>query len=398
MARLFKPTRPLLDEHGQPVIGPDGKVQRVPRTNIWYIRIYDSRGRAKDISTGTDNYKKALSRLRAEEFKKDRGEEIGAHINRITFDDAAKDIINDYTADGRRSLAHLKRRIEKHLKPVFGGRKLVSITTSDVRAFVAARLEAEASNAEINRELAVLKRMFTLAMEAEKVTHRPAIKMLKENNTRAGFFERSQYDAVRDALPTHLRPLATCLYVTGWRIVSEVLPLRVSQVDASAGVVRLEPGTTKNDEAREFPYKTITALNEAITTQLASAERIGRDHSKIVSHLFHEQDGSALTEYHFRLAWKAACTAAGCPTRIPHDFRRTAVRNLVRAGVPERVAMQMTGHKTRSVFERYNITSGSDLNDAAAKLDALLAGKPTADEKPASTVRQFKRTGGRAHR
>ncbi len=69
-------------------------------------------------------------------------------------------------------------------------------------------------------------------------------------------------------------------------------------------------------------------------------------------------------------AWKAACRAAGCPGRIPHDLRRTAARNLVRSGVSENVARQLTGHNTRSVFERYNITSGSDLRDAVARLNA----------------------------
>jgi integrase len=73
-------------------------------------------------------------------------------------------------------------------------------------------------------------------------------------------------------------------------------------------------------------------------------------------------------------AWAAACIAAGCPGRIPHDLRRTAIRNMVRRSVPERVAMMLTGHKTRSIFERYNIVSDGDLRTAAAQLSGLTAG------------------------
>ena len=86
--------------------------------------------------------------------------------------------------------------------------------------------------------------------------------------------------------------------------------------------------------------------------------------------------GQGVTEGGYNKAWRKARVAAGCPGRIPHDFRRTAVRNLVRAGVPERVAMQMTGHKTRAVFERYNIVSEGDLRDAALRLDRF-ASSPT---------------------
>jgi integrase len=87
-----------------------------------------------------------------------------------------------------------------------------------------------------------------------------------------------------------------------------------------------------------------------------------------------QKTGQRITESGFNKAWRKARVAAGCPGRIPHDFRRTAVRTLVRAGVPERVAMQLTGHKTRAVFERYNIVSSGDLRDAARRLDTYASG------------------------
>jgi integrase len=83
--------------------------------------------------------------------------------------------------------------------------------------------------------------------------------------------------------------------------------------------------------------------------------------------VFH-RGGRPLTD--FRKSWRTAVRLAGCPGRIPHDFRRTAVRNLVRAGVSRSVAMKTTGHKTASVYARYAIVSDQDLREAAAKLAA----------------------------
>jgi integrase len=104
------------------------------------------------------------------------------------------------------------------------------------------------------------------------------------------------------------------------------------------------------------------------------AEKLKRERGTIVRHVFcyttGQKTGQRITESGFNKAWRKARIAAGCPGRIPHDFRRTAVRNLVRAAVPERVAMQLTGHKTRAVFERYNIVSSGDLREAARRLDA----------------------------
>jgi integrase len=225
------------------------------------------------------------------------------------------------------------------------------------------RKERKVSNGEINRELTTLKRILNLSRQNGKLTHVPHIPMLKERNVRTGFFEREQIIRIVGHLPPAIRPAVQLAYITGWRIPSEVLPLQWRHVDFEARVVRLDPHTTKNDEGRTFPFT--DALEQVLEAQKAEGVIcpwvFNRTNKKV--------KGKRITT--FIKAFRAACTKAGCPGRIPHDLRRTAVRNLVRAGIPERVAMQMTGHKTRSVFERYNIVSECDLLDAARKLNAF---------------------------
>jgi integrase len=206
--------------------------------------------------------------------------------------------------------------------------------------------------------------------------------MLKENNVRKGFFEYPQFDAVRTAAPEYLRPVLSFSFITGWRIPSEVLTLQWSQVDFLGGAVRLEPGTTKNGEGREF--RLTKELRLILETQYAA-----RPKDKICPWVF-QRKGKPIGSFYKAWAW--ACYKAGLPCvvhlkrdaqgnivkysegkkedepiiekidpqNIPHDFRRPAVRNLVRAGIPEAVAMKMTGHITRSVFERYNTVSERD--------------------------------------
>ncbi len=107
-------------------------------------------------------------------------------------------------------------------------------------------------------------------------------------------------------------------------------------------------------------------LRHALEAQRAYTDKVQKERGCIVPWVFH-RDGQQVKG--IRKSWETACKRAGFADRLRHDFRRTAVRDLVRAGIPERVAMQMTGHKTRSVFERYNIVSDGDLSDAARKLD-----------------------------
>jgi integrase len=171
---------------------------------------------------------------------------------------------------------------------------------------------------------------------------------------------------VREHLPEPLRPVITFAFLTGWRIRSEVLRLKWKDVDFRHGAVTLPPGSTKNRKGRVFPFT--QELRAVLELQRECTRKIERKAGVVIPFVFH-RNGSPIRDFYH--AWRTACRKAGVPLRVPHDFRRTAVRNLVRAGIPERVAMQMTGHLTRSIFDRYHIVSEGDLQDAARRLDAV---------------------------
>jgi len=191
--------------------------------------------------------------------------------------------------------------------------------------------------------------------------------MLKENNVRKGFFEHGDFLALRDALPDYLKGFATFGYRTGCR-VSEISGLTWSQVNRDQGIVTLNPGETKNEQGR------MIYLDEELKGIIDNQWKARKKGSKLAPYVFLKSTGDDRIK-RFDKAWKTACKKSGVGPRLFHDLRRTAVRNMVRAGIPERVAMMISGHKTRSVFERYNIVSDSDLRLAAQKQEAYLEGQ-----------------------
>jgi integrase len=215
--------------------------------------------------------------------------------------------------------------------------------------------------------------MFSLAVEQKKLGHDhvPNFPRLDEDNVRTGFFEHHEYESIRAHLPEAVRPVIAFAYRTGWRIDSEVLPLEWRQVDLKTGEVRLHKGTTKNGDGRVIFLS--PELRTVLADQRRLADQLQREHKIVIRNVFFygtgAKAGKPITVSGFYKVWRRARKAAGCPARIPHDFRRTAVRNMVRAGIPERVAMQISGHRTRSVFERYNIVRAGDLQLAAGRLD-----------------------------
>jgi integrase len=247
-----------------------------------------------------------------------------------------------------------------------------SITTDEFERYTEKRQLEGAANASIRRELSIVKRAYKLAMKARLLMHMPHIPMpgSDKDNIRTGFFEREQFERVRDYLPVELRGISTMAYLVGWRVPSELFPLRWRQVDRKAKVIRLDPGTTKNGRGRLLPYKMLPELAEVIENAWQYRKDVAKKNGELPAPendwVFH-RDGNPIKS--MKGAWKSACEKAGCPEMLMHDMRRSAVRNLVRAGVTERVSMEITGHLTRDIFDRYDIVNESDLENALGRLD-----------------------------
>jgi integrase len=204
----------------------------------------------------------------------------------------------------------------------------------------------------------------------------------------ARLFEEAEFAAILTHLPeTALHAPLKFAYHTGWRFRSEVLPLTADRVDLRAGFVHLDINTTKSGEGRSF-YLTAD-LRAVLQAQIDSLEALKKD-GVICAYVFHRDDGSQIKD--FRKAWKNACTDAGYPGKIFHDFRRTAVRNLERANVPRSTAMKMIGHETESIYHRYAIQDEAMLREASARIDAWTDAQRTASKpKAAGQLKKFEK-------
>jgi integrase len=353
---------------------PDGT--KVEHTT-WTVRY-----QGKDYATGETDPAKAKAFL-----PKKIGEQAGVKkygptqpksVAPVTDEILMNEIFDDLAAEARRcgikTAIPNEGSVDKNLRPFFGSVPAGKLQTKHYTTFIDERLASGAARATVNRELALLKRALNIACDVEpyKIPRYPKIKMLKVSNTRKGFLSQNQYEKLKGCLPDYLVPLLITGYHVGNRLGElKQLELRDIEMDAKQPQFRLYGDATKSGEGRIVPILK-GPMMEMFKSQMAACKKIG-------STWLFQHKGKPILD--FDKAWQNATLLAGLSVRgengkvkglIFHDLRRTAVRNLVRSGMTRKVAMSITGHKTESVFNRYDISDEKDLARAVGMYETFM--------------------------
>lgn len=341
------------------------------RGHTWWVKYYRD-GKPYRESAKTVKETEAKKFLQRREGQVVDGNFQGLKVEKITFEDLKKDLLNDYKLNAKRSLERAELSI-KHLEEFFKGVKVINITTNQVERYILKRKQTGASNGTINRELSALRRMMSLGTRQtpKKVINPPFIPKLQEADPREVFFEHDEYQRLKEALPDHLKPVLTMGYLTGMR-KREILNLQWEQVNIFERKITLHACDTKNKKPR-FIYLA-GELYDCLRNQMILRERQYPECEYVFFREVVSPEGKmqAQSIKNFQASWRTACGKAKLSGKVFHDLRRSGVRNLIRSGVSETVAMKISGHKTRSIFQRYNITNEEDLKQAAQRLDTHL--------------------------
>jgi integrase len=357
------------------------------RGRVWWFN-YSVHGKEYRKSARTKKRAEAVKALKLAVGESANGKVVIAPVaERVTLKAMLDSLSDDYKHKGNRpTIAAASRYLLEHfgekaraldltedaLLHYVGARRSMLIKRATGKEIivdgktVAERILQPPSNGTINFELAILRRAFNIMVRAKKLSrdHVPAMPMFNKKTlkVRQGFIEPAAFERLHAALPEHLRDPIRFLFLSGWR-KNEMLTLEWRDVELErgergeiiAGTARLRPEQSKNDEARALPLpgELLEIIARAHAARSLACPRV------------FQRDGAPLGS--FRKAWASACKAAGFRGLLVHDLRRSAVRNLVDSGLPDGVAMLITGHKTRSIFDRYNIRDETDVKVAMAK-------------------------------
>jgi integrase len=387
-----------------------GRIYRPANRKVWMLAYYvgppDARRRIRE-SAKTENEEVAGKRLETKLRRAKNAEEGISDFEepthrRVTVGTLFDELLADYQRREIKSLKLVRLRLAKgkRLRKTFGERRASSLTPADLSRYVIEckaqccwcdRTKEEShsdhvyrgfANASVNREMELLHRALRLGIESKRIVRMPAFpKKLPEKNARQGFFETGDLLKILPNLREPLDDMARFAFETGWRR-GMLLGMKWSHVDRVGGLVTLPD--SKNDDPQTMPLDgELLALIER--RWKAREYQTPEGVIGVSEYVFHRKGRPIPTttfNVQFREARQKASVSSG---RFFHDFRRTAARNMIRGGVPQSVAMRVTGHRSDSMFRRYDIASVED------KLEALRRAREYAKSRAAvsENVREF---------
>jgi integrase len=328
------------------------------RGNVLWI-FYSFRGQIFRESAHTSEEKVARKLLKARLKQVERPGFVGPKEEKWTLADMKEKIRFDYERKGNRSFDDVENSF-KHLEAegAFKFHRVVDITSEKIAEYGDKRLKAGAARASINYELACLRHGFKLMVEAAMIATAPTIKLYEVDNVRQGFIDVADFNALLGKVEgSDARDIIKFQYHAGWRSI-EAKAFRWSWIDGD--MIRVPKEVAKNKKDRSFPI---------IGTLLDVIERRKELRRLDCPYVFHRA-GKPIRS--FRKAFKAAAKAVGREGLLPHDMRRSAVRNFRKAGLSEGDGMMLSGHRTRSVYERYNIRDDRDLTESMSRVQEHL--------------------------
>jgi integrase len=362
-----------------------GTIYKQPGCSTWTVQYFQSGRRVREAS-GSEDYRAAQQLLTKRLAAVDAGEVIESLRKRAPVSELWEGLVMDYRINDRKSAKYLKYRWT-HLSPVFGNMPAANVSHDAVQRYICTRIEEGASNATVNRELSALKRALRLGCRNQKVRVMPFLPAkLKESNVRQGFIEDAAFDKlVANCSEPWLRLFLEIGYSYGWR-KAEILNLRCGQVSIEAQTIRLDPGTTKNDEGRQV----------SMTVRICALVRCAVQGKSKDDFLLTRPNGKPVRS--FRGSW-SNLTKAALEGTLVHDLRRSGARQMRQAGVPESIVQKIGGWKTRAMFERYAIVDNADMKRATVQLEefraaALLARENSHDSSHDSTEESAAGAGG----
>lgn len=343
---------------------PRGTGSKRLRGKIWWIRYY-YRGKAVDESTESRDERDADKLLRKRLGQLELGARPAAR-SKLTIGDVIDLTLNEYRLLKRRGL-QIEELRSKAVRVAIGHFPADRFSQSAIRDYIEQRRTAGRADSTINRELSLVRHGFTLALQADPplVERAPKIPKLAEENVREGFLEHDQYLKLRAALPDRLKCLLVVKYHLGLRL-GELRNLRWEQVDIPGAAIKLPGRSTKSKKPRTAPI--YGDMGPSLEMQMADRDA-NWPNCPWVFHYRNRQIG------HHVKGWREACIAAGVPDLLRHDLRRSAVRNMERAGIPRSIATSISGHLTEAVYRRYDIVSERDLSIARERMNAFFEAK-----------------------